>query len=260
MSSYWDAVSRAALGLPGLAEPRPRSMFEPDEIHATRDDFEAIEQEVDATPIRPASTPARRPPPSPESIAGHPGQAKATAQSPGLPPPSQPGDAAHERLDTRAEVRAPQTDSSATHDDRVKPSAPLPPSEAVAQIEVHRIETMRTTIEPVETREPPAGAEVAAWKPVAQERAPHRDTPAEPAEAAVIEPPSVIVAEPLAPSPAPAPQQLTPDPPPLVIEIGRIDIRIASETAAPPVAPKSQDASTVPSLNDYLARRSEAKR
>jgi hypothetical protein len=66
--------------------------------------------------------------------------------------------------------------------------------------------------------------------------------------------PRVVVSE---PTHLPAPAQE----PALVIEIDRIDIRIEPERAAPPAPPRRRpDPGTMPSLSEYLARRSESPR
>jgi hypothetical protein len=160
-------------------------------------------------------------------------------------------------LETRIEVPVASRDSlTAVEDHAERVSAP--PWQTIARLEVHRIETTRTVIEHVEPREP-VSVEIAASEPLEQETSAPHETRAEPAAAAAIEPPSIVVAEPIAA--APEHHQPQHEPPPLVIEIGRIDIRIASETAAPPApAPLRREDGTMPSLGEYLARRSEAKR
>lgn len=258
MSDYWDAVSRAALGLPGSAKPRLRSIYEPDEPLAAPAGFEAVEQEVEAVPVGPTSASAIQATPLPQPATGQPAHAPREAQAPD-PQPTQIASATRERLETRIEVPVSSINSSVPVDDRGARVSP-PPPQTIARLDVHRIETTRTIIEHVEAREP-RRTEAAALEPLAQEIAAPRETRAEPAAAAAaaIQPPSVIAAEPIAS--APERQEPGHEPPPLVIEIGRIDIRIASETTAPPApAPVRRDSGAVPSLSDYLALRSEAKR
>jgi ribonuclease E len=257
MSDYWDAVSRAALGLPGSAKPRPRSIYETDEQLAAQAGFEAVEQEVDAVPVGATPAPAADATPLSQPAAAQPARAPRETPAPD-PQPAQIVSATHERLETRIEVPVSSIDSSASLDDRAERVSP-PPAQAVARLDVHRIETTRTIVEQVEACEP-GGVEVAASEPLAQETAAPRETRAGPAAAAAIEPPSVIVAEPIAPAPERQQPGHEPPPPPLVIEIGRIDIRIASEAAALPApAPVRRDSGAVPSLSEYLVRRSEAK-
>jgi hypothetical protein len=133
------------------------------------------------------------------------------------------------------------------------------PLQSTAPANVHRIETTRMLIQRVQPRALPPRAEDAA-RPVAPEPAPQPQIPAELATAGASEQPSIAPAEPLAGAPPLVRQQPAPESPPLVIEIGRIDIRIASETLAPPAVVPRRDTGAVPSLEDYLARRSEARR
>jgi hypothetical protein len=259
MSGYWDAVSRAALGLLGSAKPRPRSIYELDEPLAAPAGFEAVEQEVDAAPVGATLAPAAHPALLSQPVTGQPTHAPRETQTPD-PQPAQIVSATHERLETRIEVPVSPTDSSESDDDHGERVSP-PPPQTIARLDVHRIETTRTIIEHVEARQS-RRVEAAASEPLAQETAVPRETRAEPAAAAAIQPLSVIAAEPISPAPErQEPGREPAPPPPLVIEIGRIDIRIASETTAPPAAaPVRRDSGAVPSLSDYLVRRSEAKR
>jgi hypothetical protein len=84
--------------------------------------------------------------------------------------------------------------------------------------------------------------------------------PEAPIDGANPEPAPLVEAEPIA-APSPTFAEAPAEPPPLVIEIGRIDIRIASEAAPPtPAARASEPARPVVSLDEYLARRSRGDR
>lgn len=253
MSGYWDAVNRASLGLPGTADPRPRSRFEGDDDPGDVREIDAVERELAASlsPVAPTGAPSLHGP----TAATAPAQPKASAEqrnttgSPASPPASSPPVIPSEREGV--------AQKSSTHGEA--PSEILedrPQETPVATVEIHRIETTRTVVESSEGPAPP----------VIREELPAQSTAAEPVESlelaatplAVAEPETleIVIATPLA-----LPSEPAPPPPvesaPLIIDIGRIDIRIASEAAPTPVPFRRGETGSVPSLNAYLARRSE---
>jgi hypothetical protein len=254
MSNYWDAVRRVAQGLPGSAEPRPRSIFEPEEPFVAPGGLETIEQEVDAPPMPVVHSTQVQPAPSPESLAQ-------LVPKPTTIHASPPPETAQE---TKAAARAPST---ATDARAAKPNQPVnvrehavqaPPltSEPATRVEVHRIETTRTMRKFVGRLEPTAGPkDTVSTSAVPALPLQHDKPAAQIAAPVIIEPPVIAVAEPAASLPTPAPLLPAPETPPPVIEIGRIDIRIASETAAPQATPKRRDTGPALSLDHYLTRR-----
>ena len=254
MSNYWDAVGRVARGLPGSAEPRPRSIFESDAPFVASDGLDAIEQEVDAPPLPTAAVRSvqRGSAPAPDPAAAEPPIPPADMSRSPAPLPAHPRDAG-KQPDSRAHGAEPDRPASTL--ERVAPP-PAPEPTPATRVEVRHIDTTQTTLRLIETRAQSAEPEPVAPSMTAQAvPARHDDRREQPAAAIAIEPPPVVVAEPVAAVPAPIRQEPAPEPPALVIEIGRIDIRIASDSAAPPVARKRQDSAPTPSLDDYLTRR-----
>jgi len=255
MSDYWHAVSRAALGLPGSAEPRPRSVFEPDDLAARA--IETVDEEVDAQPPR---AQPRRPEPAP-------GDAVQTAQPPAPSrepaPPAPPRAAAPRQAETRVEIHTVRTET-------------IPPQQERAQAVLAPDETRHTeTAQPAQTRGDPVPAierqriadgdarQPAASAVPAQHEMPARTETVTRADAAAPQPDDARVAARLVEPPdivAPHAAAAQGESEPLVIEIGRIDIRIASETPPPAVAPRRRDTGVPLSLDDYLAQRSRAGR
>ena len=128
-----------------------------------------------------------------------------------------------------------------------------------------RIETIHTIAEPAPRESQRAEPAALPAPVVAMPTAPAADDRRDTAEGTVRDDvaspmPLVAVAEPshaIAELPAP---EAAHEVQPLVIEIDRIDIRIESETPVVPVIPRRRERETVPSLDDYLQRRSEGRR
>jgi hypothetical protein len=104
--------------------------------------------------------------------------------------------------------------------------------------------------------QPTASAPPAPEMPTRTETVTRADATAPPPDdapvaARLVEPPDIV-----APDTVAAERESEP----LVIEIGRIDIRIASETPPPAIAPRRRDSKVPLSLDDYLAQRSRAGR
>jgi len=259
MSDYWDAVARVARGLPGSAEPRPRSMFEIEgPFQATTNVDDAVEHEVDAATLLPPPPPVQaQPAPTPatlETIAASAATRAEITGSPALPAP-RPHGSTDER--PAPQVRASEPDRPANSHERAAPITPEP-MEPATRVEVHHIDTTRTR-KVVEIRPPSAEPnDAASTTPAAVPASPvHQVRPLEPTPG-VVEPPTIVVAEPVPSMPLSDRPAMPPEQPPLVIEIGRIDIRIESETAPPPAAPKRREAAPAHSLEDFLTRLSGA--
>lgn len=257
MSGYWDAVLGAALGLPGTARPQQPPLFAAEDGAALAE----VEEQRDAPR---APTPLAQPPALQQPPPAF-GEARAAEPAPVLPQPPAPVPAAAEAGTTRAGVGLPQ------------PPEP-PPRPSVAEMPAAELTAARRgrdpepIVEPVKHeahRERDPGIETASdrgpkWKMI--EAVPPPPPAVREAAAPAEVPPSepiLIAAEPSA-SPAPTiePRYEEPTPQPLTIEIGRIDVRILAPEASPPaVVPKpAAPPEGVPSLADYLSRRSEAVR
>jgi len=263
VSDFWEAVGRAALGRPGSATPRPRSIFEPEDPTALPTQPEAKLDEAKGTTDAPS--PAR------EAVAPRP------------PSHSEPAAAAEDRVavPVRNEGEQPARSfdaSPAPHVERQAPPA-APASAAVSRadaaqqsvvelLEVQRIESTQIRTEPVAnttvTGSPspaPTAPESRAQAlssavtvvPELEERA--NDTPASPSEV-----PLPVVAEPhVAVTELVAARAVSTEPP-LVIEIDHIDIRIEPERALPLIRERRRDPGTAPSLTEYLARHAAPSR
>jgi hypothetical protein len=263
MSGYWDAVARAALDLPAAATPRPRSRFEPDAAEPAVEALELEEEGTDATTMAPGHrAEAAAGPASAAPVEVHHQTSDRTAETvraEPVPIPARPGP-----LPTpdREAGTKPSTGPAAAVSTPGTPPPTLREVHYVDRVEVHRVERTQTVVEPgarpaPEAREPVEGG---PEQPVAASpwEAPQ---PIEAPVASEAASPIVAVAEPVAPPPASLDRAGVQEPAPLVIEIDRIDIRIEPGTIAPVAAaamPRRPEAS-VPSLSDYLARRSEAR-
>lgn len=257
MSGYWDAVERAALGLAGSAEPRPLSLFEFDPALPEQPDPEVVEQNPDAR--RPPSAPAAHPAPAVEPSASDTAEADAAADR---PIPAMPRDEMRTVADARI-AAPPAQPQPVVSDDGDRRAPPMPPVEQATRVEVHHIETSQVIVEARERQSPAIGPD----DPLPEMALPATPPDQSPGPAAIetalsqmaIERPPVVPAEPVAAAPEPAQRAAAPELAPLVIEIGRIDIRIATEAPAPiPMRPRAS--STALSLNDYLDLRSKAER
>ena len=259
MGGYWDALSRAALGEPGSAAPRPRSLFETDDPFTESPVLESFDDEVNSPLPGPAQT----------SQAAVPGDA-----APGSAAPAETAadvdedDAADQETagtgasDLPAAVLAQAAPSAVAEPPPVAPAV----ASRVERIEVHRHETVQRVDPPtapsVAAREVPmqavneAGQAFSATPPASP--APARDV--ETVSAAPEDEPLAVVAQPLATEPQPERHSAVVEPRPLVIEIDRIEIRIEHEPGAPAATPRPRVSAVVPSLDEYLARRSQGTR
>jgi hypothetical protein len=254
MSDYWDAVGRVALGQPGSAEPRRRSMFESEDAVVAPTGLDVVEHGVDAPspPAVPAATPQST---SPPQLAAESRPADEPADDRAATRPAQPDRVATPSEAVPHEARATYVDGPRGAPEPATQAAPPLTGQPVDRLEVHRIETTRTIRQLVEARDRTAAPGAAAVSTIAQAVPAVHDEPRAPAPAAVVVAPAVAVAEPVAAVPPPAPPAAAAEPPPLLIEIGRIDIRIESEAASPPTTPRRRDVAPAPSLDAFLTRR-----
>jgi hypothetical protein len=263
MSSYWDAVARAALGLAGTAEPRPRSIFESDNRRLAFDDADRLDDasmtsgvstDISGALTR-AAMPVMETPPN--------GDGLTSAFAPEIQP--------DERLEVPPSAASQHRTSEATPPDALPP--PRDPDvrevrteRVLERVEVTRFETIHTIAEPAlrairreESATPPAPAVALPTHVVADDR--REEASASLHENAASPTPIVVVAEPSrAISEPPALAAAAHEAPPLVIEIDHIDIRIESATPVAPAAPRRREREAAPSLDDYLQRRSEGRR
>jgi hypothetical protein len=151
---------------------------------------------------------------------------------------------------------------------------PRDPPEVIREVVTHRIERLETQrverfervdVSLVPVRAAPEGARVDHDREAREEPTPREAAAAaRPAREAIESPAMNVVALPLASAPVQAshaPRAGEAAPRPLVVEIDRIDIRIEAERPAPaPRASRSRDEGPAPSLDAYLARRTEGSR
>jgi hypothetical protein len=260
MSDYWQAVNRAVLGVPGTAEPRPRSIFEPEDGEPS--DLVARDEEAEVSTTRPEASGSDAGPERPR--ARDVVREELAAAAPRPPEPAKTESTASAQRETRVEMRQAEADRPQSAEPAAERTAATARVEAPAGDEARPAATHATehhapaervavTRETIIVESQRGDIAVPAESVMVAEPARH-DTPAqvEPAE------PPVVVAEPAAFAPASF-EVAAMEPSPLVIEIGRIEIRIASEAPAQP-APRSRDSSAVLALGDYLAQRSKADR
>lgn len=265
MSSYWDALARAAQGLPGAAEPRPRSLFERADGGAALEAPSMITDE----PGEPAPGGAGDGAPSPEasyataSIVAPASDRPAGAPAPPAPPApplatppgsTVPGAAREIVVETerethvereirviagRVELADPSAPERGPEAGPVWPAAaPVPlVSPSALSTGAEASPSDRGPFEPVASPPPAAAAPVVVAEPVVAARPPSDEDTRVDGGAA----PGAAVAE---------------APPPLLIEIGRIEIRVAPEAAAPAPQPRSRGTHRpVLALEDYLTGR-----
>ena len=266
MSSYWDALARAALDLPATAGPRPRSRFEPDRSEVDVADAELADEPFGGLAPAPSGPPQAPIQPSaalPVEVPGPPIDRTFGVQHaeqrpiPGTPQPAE----------VAALVVSAQPVVTATTTPAPEVPPPLPATaQPIQRVEVHHTEAEASVAAAV----PAPGA--AGTDVPAEPTGPRDDRPPAPPRAETQSPdeetapanppvPIVTVAEPLVQAPAPVEHSPSGEPPPLVIEIERVDIKIEHEaapaTSVPPRRPI--DSGAVPSLSDYLARRTEGR-
>ncbi len=256
MSNYWDAVSRVARGSSGSAEPRPRSMFEAEALFDAAGDLDAVEQDTKSPP-EPTPAPVVRGQPAPTSAAPAAITTSEAERTEAACGPSVLVARSSDPAEARPALQPRAAESDQSADTREPTTSPVP-LEFGTRVEVHRIESQQTTLQLVESRPPQiepddtASAPPATTPVILAQPPVHQASPTEPSPVAV-EPSTIVVAEPVV---VPPPDRLVPTPePPLVIEIGRIDIRIESETPRPPAAPRRRDTQPAQSLDDFLRRR-----
>jgi hypothetical protein len=229
-------------------------MFESDERFTAAGELDAVELEMQAPPPVPSAAPAASPdpaPPEPPTLVTPALIKTEVPRDPAVPLPE-----ASRPMDARPapQTRAAEATRPAEARERAVPVAAAP-KETVRQVEIHRNESTRTNVQVIENRQPPGEPAEALSTTPAPQIVPVQQSSRDEPSRVVAEPPAIVVAEPISGAalpdrPAPAPEM-----PPLVIEIGRIDIRIESETAPHPPAAKRRDPAPAISLDDFLARR-----
>jgi hypothetical protein len=260
VSGFWDAIGRAALGLPGTAEPRPRSIYEPDAVSSPGEETEPLDLEADGGWTAPPIDPPAGPPPPPPA----PADARRSEERTMPDLLAEEAVDGEEELSDRSSVEArsihpPEADIESAEKPPELPGIQMAP--AVERIEVTRVETARVvTQSTLLTREshPSPPAENAALPPGLVDAETEEREQA--SEERYEDLPLAVVAEPQVAEPEPLPLPALAQEPPLVIEIDRIDIRIEPEQVVLPAPKPRREAPAVPSLADYLARRSEASR
>jgi len=261
MNGYWDAVLGAALGIPGTARPGqgPRPLAEAGDhgLPVETEDF------GDAPLPRASLPPAPRPaPPAAVVVAEAAVEPAVPAPAPTVPAAAPPREAQPERGRPAADPPAvpgiapiaPQVPQAADHPPARLREAPKPIESEPVRAEPAR-DALLKVIEPPSAVAPPP-----ALPPALEDRPPK---PAAPSPAPPPAEPATVPAEPLATfAPSIEKEDEQAALPMLTIEIGRIDVRVESPATPPPrIAAKSKPLSdSVPSLADYLARRSEAVR
>jgi hypothetical protein len=262
VSDFWDAIGRAALGRPGTAAPRPRSIFEPEIPNSTIDDLETTTHEVEA--------PVGTPPPA--TVSGAPTSAlQPEGPSRELTRGARSGAPPEERDSADAVAESPSVERD--------PQIPSPPMRSAAEpraptereastvverrIEVHRFESTQVLTQSISSSEPDESASAAPSAAAESHdvgESPEPDDELEADEKRDAETPLAVLAEPrmVVAEPAPAPPDSAE--PPLVIQIDRIDITIEPERVAPILSQRRRDPGTVPSLSDYLGRYGEPLR
>lgn len=261
MNGYWDAVLGAALALPGTARPgqgpRPLADGEDQGLPVETEDFR------DA-PLPRASQPAAARPTPPAAVVS-----TDAAVEPAFPAPvpTSPVAASPREVEPERGRPAPDPPPAMPGIDPIAPYVPQAADGGPARVqeapkpiasEPVRAEPARDA--PLKAIEPPSPVATATLPPSLEDRP--QVTTAPPPAAPPAEP-ATVPAEPLATLAhwiEKADERAAP--PMLTIEIGRIDVRVESSAAPPtPIAAKSKPRSdAVPSLADYLARRSEAGR
>jgi hypothetical protein len=270
MNRYWDALARAALDLPADAGPRPRSRFEPDVLSVAMDEPALVEvaarvdsytpapapvaDEAGARPIEVDAVPAEvrtGPDRTVETVTASDvalhflGDSRVDAPQPldssDAPLAGQQAvvtDARPALIERTERVDLQRHETTVVHEIHAIPEPGLATS--VAQL-IDRDES-KNLVEARERAEPAPIAAAAAH--------PFSDD----ATTAIAFPTTADLTAPIERREAPV--QLAP----LVIEIERIDIRLVPEQPPAPLIPASRraDSPDVPSLNDYLARRSGA--
>ncbi|OLL27501.1 hypothetical protein BTH42_32165 [Burkholderia sp. SRS-W-2-2016] len=255
MSGFWEAVDRAALGQPGAAAPRPRSLFEVDD--ARPDGLDVFDVETEAPPPRtlgesfqPASALPVPPRMERETTADAPRTAAAFV------PREQTDDA--QRPSENGTGRPASVTATAI--------APLPAAVAprAAPPVIERVQLHRS-----EVRD---GVDATLLPRITEPRdTPHTLPATEPTDSAAHAPPVIVKidpprdhepipvhAQPVSPPPSSGPVRAVAEasavPQPLVIEIDRIEIRIEPQHTPAAPAPRASNPAPAVSLDEYLTR------
>ena len=253
MSGFWDAVGRAALGRPGTATPRPRSIYEPEALGPTVNDLDALAEDADVVAMA-----------SPRVMAPIATRAQSDEPPSGAEPATEDAEPAVEAAGEMVSRAAPAVSELPSQPTRAVPRQPVTfDSEPQAKVRSNTITVERVDARYIESTELVTRSIASPWN----QEAPVRARPASATELADpsktdaealpthhVESPVAVVAEPQMVVPQLPPVPPLPVEPPLVIEIDRIDIRIEPERVASP-APleRRRELGTAPSLSEYLA-------
>ena len=262
MSGFWDAVERAALGLPGGAEPRSRSMFEDDDPTLALEEVES-----------PPDDSLRQEPAAAQTLVPH-----LVPVAPGI---DRSAASSELRVDRVAEsVGAPELARAATIEHLLVRAQDAPPERASIELPARKEEPspplLRRALELSDPESPHRDAEPLqrAERPHPQDRVDEATPPApiEPrtavsqtrasdvqlAEAEPVLPRGPVI-EPFAFAMPPPELHADAPQPPLVIEIDRIEIRVESDRPPERSSTRRSERPAPPSLDLYLAGRPEVR-
>lgn len=252
MSGYFDALARAAQGLPGSAASRPRARFEDGELVEIDNEVpalaapETVVEQVEGRPVPPAAA---------ETVA---------APTPPAAPPATV-EAGPELAEAGAAETPPGASETRLERDIVKsaPEAPVQPRDRLVEIrEHHEIEHFSETDRLIERNtELPPPTPYAPSKPWAVSTADVGVVMVEPATPSQPPEPALVMQGVAVPLDAPLPEAAAPvaptaDKAPLLIEIDHIDIRIVNSSPVSAATPRRRETAPVESLADYLRHRS----
>lgn len=266
LPGYLGALARAGDWLPPeddapddatqTARPRPRGRYEPDGIDDSDWGEVAVEHEVTAPPTQARDVPARpvpAPPPAVDVPVG-----PAAADTPDTASPEPAATAAPEPRAVEPPAAEPEVKLVG-----VEPAAPEPPT---VPAPVH-VEVVTDRSSPVEASAPEAAHFVTVTaavepreRPADEQSPPTPDAPEVVTERVVHEA-RPAAAAPVMPveeaSPAPVHHPVADDGPTIVVEIGRIEVRLAADPVPVP-RPAIHPTASAPSLADYLRQRDAA--
>jgi hypothetical protein len=260
MSGYWNAIERAAKGSSGTAEPRPRARFEPegDGLDSGIDVFDGEEGESHLLAgVQPSFPPSLLPTkPADPIILDRAEMEKGHEEAAAPAAPDAAPDARSAPISTSLSPGEPAEPSAeSAHPEAAEPSPP----EIVERLRETLVEHRQTIIEQrVAGEEEPRRQDAVLISKETDRLSPpdqstHTALEAFPSIALMAEP--VVIAD---ESVVPVAQEVPP--PPLLVEIGHIEIRIDTDRPVAPAPPSRRSPTPVLSLDAYLAGRSGGPR